>query len=93
VYPQKFGRYAGSLELRKSGTHSFHTREDASRTVAYITASKVTVVIKMSALVLVQIQISPEFIHYSARNKMSICTAKCSPRLRASPSLLDYSTE
>jgi hypothetical protein len=61
-------------ELGKSGSHSFHTREEVCRTVAYVIASNVTVVMKMSALVMVQIQISPAFIRYSVRNKMSFCT-------------------
>ena len=61
---------SGKFELVKS----LKTREDVRRTVAYIITNKLTVVMKKSALVMLQIQISPEFIHYSVRINMSFRT-------------------
>ena len=60
----------GKVELVKS----LETREDVCRSVAYIMAGKNTVVMKKSPLVMVQIQISPEFIHHTVRINMSFCT-------------------
>jgi len=53
---------------------SLETREDVCRTVAYIITSNITVVMKKSAPAMLQIQISPEFIHCSVRINMSFCT-------------------
>jgi hypothetical protein len=66
----KTGEMSGKFELVKS----LKTREDVRRTVAYIITNKLTVVMKKSALVMLQIQISPEFIHYSVRINMSFRT-------------------
>jgi len=66
----KSGEMCGKFELVKS----LETREDVCRTVAYIITGKNTVVMKKSPLVMVQIQISPEFIHYFVRINMSFRT-------------------
>jgi len=64
------GEMCGKFEL----VQSLETREDVRRTVAYIITGRNTVVMKKSTLVMVQIQISPGFIHYSVRINTSFCT-------------------
>jgi hypothetical protein len=57
----KTGEMCGKFELVKY----WETREDVCQSVAYIITGKNTVLMKRSPLVMVQIQLSPEFIHYS----------------------------
>jgi hypothetical protein len=68
----KTGEMCGKSQLVKS----LETPEDVCRIVAYIITGKNTVVMKKSPLVVVQIQISPGFIHYSVQINMSFCTDK-----------------